>query len=58
MVKYKMFREVVMDELHDHINPNTFPNKFRAMKLRDIALNIKARESMFNEAIESKMLEY
>ena len=54
MVKYEMFREVVMDELHDHINPNQFPNTFRAMKLRDIALNIKIRESMFNEAIESK----
>ena len=54
MVKYKMFREIVMDELHDHINPNQFPNAFRAMKLRDIALNMKVRESMFNEAIESK----
>jgi len=54
MTNYGIFREVVMDELHDHINPNQFPNTFRAMKLRDIALNIKIRESMFNEAIESK----
>ena len=54
MTNYGIFREVVMDELHDHINPNQFPNTFRAMKLRDIALNIKIRESMFNESIESK----
>ena len=54
MTNYGIFREVVRDELHDHINPNQFPNTFRAMKLRDIALNIKIRESMFNEAIESK----
>ena len=54
MVKYDMFREVIMDELHDHINPKSPPNIFRAMKLRDIALNIKTRESMFKEAIESK----
>jgi len=44
MVNYGMFREVVMDELHDHINPNKFPNAFRAMKLRDIDLNMKVRE--------------
>ena len=43
-----------MDELHDHINPSSPPNIFRAMKLRDIALNIKTRESMFKEAIDSK----
>ena len=54
MVNYRMFRAVVMDELHDYIDPDSPPKIFEKMKLKDIALNMKTRELMFNEAIESK----
>ena len=54
MVNYGTFREVVMDELHDYIDLDSPPKIFEKMKLKDVALNMKTRESMFNEAIESK----
>jgi hypothetical protein len=53
MVNYGMFREVVMDELYDHINPNNPPNISRKLKLKDM-LNKITRESLFKEAIDSK----
>ena len=53
MVNYGMFREVVMDELHDHINPNKLPNTFRTMRLKDM-INKGTRELLFREAIDSK----
>ena len=53
MVNYGMFREVVMDEIHDHINPNSHPNISRKLKLKDM-LNKVTRESLFKEAIDSK----